>query len=83
MAEWAQQERRAIRAAAETIAREMEQRPYPVLAMAALAGYVAGGGLFSAWSRPLARAALGAFLVPGVRERLREAVGEVGTAAAG
>jgi hypothetical protein len=36
-----------------------------------MAGYVAGGGLFSSFTRPLARAALGVLLVPGIRERLR------------
>jgi hypothetical protein len=46
-------------------------QPYPVLALAAVAGYVAGGGLFSRLTRPLARAALGALLVPGVRDWLR------------
>jgi hypothetical protein len=46
-------------------------QPYPMLALAAMAGYVAGGGLFSRFTRPIARVALGALLVPGVRERLR------------
>ncbi len=49
----------------------VRERPYAVLALALMAGYVAGGGLFSRLTRPLARAALGALLIPGVRERLR------------
>ncbi len=53
------------------LAERVRERPYPVLALAAMAGYVAGGGLFSRWTRPLARAAMGALLVPSVRERLR------------
>jgi len=53
------------------VARVREQ-PYPTLALAAIAGYVMGGGLFSSVTRPMARAALGVLLVPGVRERLRD-----------
>ena len=51
--------------------RRVQERPYPMLALATVAGYVAGGGLFSSMTRPLARAALGVLLVPGVRDRLR------------
>ncbi len=60
----------------DTIGRSVQERPYPALALAVMAGYLAGGGLFSPWTRPLARAALGALLVPTVRERLRGLAGE-------
>ncbi len=69
--------------AGEALSRRVQERPYPVLALAAMAGYVAGGGLFSAFTRPLARAALGALLVPGVRERLRDMTGELRRPAGG
>ncbi len=59
------------------LARRVQERPWPVLGLAAMAGYVAGGGLFSSFTRPLARAALGVLLVPGVRQRLRGAAGEL------
>jgi hypothetical protein len=59
------------------LAGRLRERPYPVLGVAAAAGYVAGGGLFSSFTRPLARAALGALLVPGFREELRELAGEL------
>ncbi len=55
----------------ENLSRSVQERPYPVLALAMMAGYVVGGGLFSSMTRPLARAALGALLVPGVRDRMR------------
>ena len=55
----------------EALARRVREQPYPTLALAAMAGYVAGGGLFSRLTRPLARAAMGALLVPGFRERIR------------
>jgi hypothetical protein len=57
----------------------VRERPYPTLGLALAAGYVAGGGLFSSLSRLLARAALGALLAPGVRERLRGPSGELGS----
>ena len=56
----------------ETIGRRVQERPYPMLALGLMAGYVLGGGLFSPLTRPLARAAMGALLVPGFRERLRD-----------
>ena len=63
----------------ENIVRSVRERPYPTLLLAAMAGYVMGGGLFSHMTRPLARAAMGALLVPGFRERMfgrgAEAVG--------
>ncbi len=65
----------------ERLTRRVQERPYPVLGLAALAGYVAGGGLVSSVTRPLARAALGALLVPGFRERVRGLAGELGFAA--
>jgi hypothetical protein len=43
---------------------------------------VAGGGLFSPLTRPLARAALGLLLVPRFRERLRGVAAELGGAGA-
>ena len=55
----------------ERFGRRVQERPYPMLALALMAGYVFGGGLFSPLTRPLARAAMGALLVPGFRERLR------------
>jgi hypothetical protein len=67
----------------EGLVRRVQERPYAVLALAAMAGYVAGGGLFSPFTRPLARAALGALLVPGVRDRLRDVTEEFRTAQAG
>ncbi len=57
------------------IVRSVQERPYPMLLMAAMVGYVAGGGLFSRMTRPLARAAMGALLVPGFRERILGARG--------
>jgi hypothetical protein len=63
----------------ENIVRSVREQPYPTLLLAAMAGYVMGGGLFSRMTRPLARAAMGALLVPGFRDRMfgrgREAVG--------
>lgn len=56
----------------EALSQRVRERPYPLLALSLLAGYVAGGGLFSSSTRPLARVALGLLLVPGIRERLRE-----------
>ncbi len=61
----------------ETLTTRVRERPWPSLAIACMAGYVAGGGLFSSFTRPLARAALGALLVPGVRERVRGLVDDV------
>jgi len=54
------------------IRRRVQERPYAMLTLGLVAGYVAGGGLFSPLTRPLARAAMGALLVPGFRERLRD-----------
>ncbi len=53
------------------LARRVREQPYPMLSLAMTAGYVAGGGLFSSFTRLLARASFGAVLVPGFRERLR------------
>lgn len=58
-----------LRAALEHRVRE---RPISTLALAAAAGYVAGGGLSSPLTRPLARAALGAFGFPALRDWLTE-----------
>jgi hypothetical protein len=49
--------------------RGVQVRPWSMLLLSAAAGYVLGGGFFSRFTRPLARAALGALLVPGFRER--------------
>jgi hypothetical protein len=56
----------------EALAERVGARPYPWLALSLAVGYVAGGGLFSSFTRPLARAALGVLLVPGIRERLQD-----------
>ena len=71
MAEPLQDVSRQLTSLGEALARRVREEPYAVLALAVMAGYVAGGGLFSRFTRPLARAAMGALLVPGVRERLR------------
>ena len=67
----AENERRLLRPIWRLLARRLREQPYPVLALAVTAGYVAGGGLFTPFTRLLARAAVGALLVPGFRERLR------------
>ncbi len=61
----------------DAVGRRVQERPYPMLALGLLAGYVAGGGLFSSLTRPLARAALGALLVPQFRERVRDAAADL------
>lgn len=61
----------------DAVGRRVQERPYPMLALGLLAGYVAGGGLFSSFTRPLARAALGALLVPRFRERVREVAADL------
>lgn len=66
----------------EALGQRVQERPYPMLALAVMAGYVAGGGLFSSLTRPLARAALGALLVPAFRDRLRAVAAELRGAAA-
>ncbi|HEX9290629.1 MAG TPA: hypothetical protein VF904_13980 [Anaeromyxobacteraceae bacterium] len=58
-------------AVGDTLAQRIRERPYDMLGLAMVVGYIAGGGLFSSLTRPLARAALGALLVPGFRDRLR------------
>jgi hypothetical protein len=58
----------------ERLARE---RPYPVLALGVTAGYLAGGGFFSRFTRPMFRAVLAALLVPTVRERARRLMVEL------
>ena len=55
----------------EELGRSVQERPYPMLVLGLMAGYVVGGGLFSPLTRPLARAVMGALLVPGFRESLR------------
>jgi hypothetical protein len=72
MAESVQEAAEHLTSFGGAVIERVREQPYPVLALAAMAGYVAGGGLFSSFTRPLARAALGALLVPGVRDRLRE-----------
>ncbi len=71
MAEALQEATGQLTSAGSALVDRVRARPYAVLALAMMAGYVAGGGLFSRLTRPLARAALGALLIPGVRERLR------------
>ncbi|GEJ56233.1 hypothetical protein [Anaeromyxobacter diazotrophicus] len=65
----------------EGLGQRVQERPYPMLALGVFAGYVAGGGFFSKLTRPMARAALGALLVPGVRERLRGVAADLGARA--
>jgi hypothetical protein len=60
------------------VERRTQERPYPALALALVVGYVAGGGFFSPFTRPLARAAMGTLLVPGIRDRVREFVDDIG-----
>ena len=66
------------------LVRVVREQPYPSLLLALFAGYVLGGGLFSRLTRPLARAAMGALLVPGFRDRIaaagRQAVSMAGGA---
>ncbi len=71
MAEAMEQTRDRVSRVGDALTARMRERPYPVLALAAMAGYVVGGGLFSSFTRPLARSGLALLLVPGVRERLR------------
>lgn len=61
----------------DAVGRRVQERPYPMLALGLVAGYVAGGGLFSSLTRPLARAALGALLVPQFRERMRDVAADL------
>lgn len=65
-----------LRSIRDFVERSVRERPYTTLALAVVVGYGAGGGLFSRWTRPLARAAMGALLVPRFRERLRTAAGD-------
>jgi hypothetical protein len=77
MAESGEPVRGRLASLADAVVRQLRRRPYPVLGLAVMAGYVAGGGLFSPLTRPLARAAMGALLVPSVRERLRALADEL------
>ncbi len=61
----------------DTFGRRVQEQPYPMLALGIMAGYVLGGGLFSPLTRPLARAAMGALLVPGFRDHLRDLVADL------
>jgi hypothetical protein len=71
------EDRRLLRSIRRLLARRVRKQPYPMLSLAMTAGYVAGGGLFSSFTRLLARASFGALLVPGFRERLRRIAGEL------
>jgi 1,4-dihydroxy-2-naphthoyl-CoA synthase len=51
-------------AQAAELTRKLRERPYAVLGVAAVTGYLLGGGLFSRVTRPLVRMALGALVVP-------------------
>jgi len=75
--------RKLVRSIRAVLERSLRDRPYRVLALAAVAGYVAGGGLFSRLTRPLARAAMGTLLAPAVRERLLGGSRELGRMIAG
>ncbi len=68
--------RQVLRSIRHSLARELRERPYPVLALAVAAGCAAGGGLLSSFTQWLARAALGALVMPGLGERLRRIAGE-------
>ncbi len=70
-------ERRLLRSIWRLLARRVGEQPYLVLSLAMTAGYVTSGGLFSSFTRLLARAWFGALLVPGFRERLRRIAGEL------
>ncbi len=70
--------RRLLGSLRDLVERRVREQPYPSLAVAVMVGYGAGGGLFSRWTRPLARAARGALLVPGIRERLRAVAADAG-----
>ncbi len=64
--------------------RSLSERPYATLGLAALGGYMLGGGLFSSFTRPIVRAALAMLVIPAVREHLRGVVADVaGAQAAG
>jgi hypothetical protein len=65
--------RRCIRldALLRTMEREARERPYSALALALLAGYLAGGGFFSRFTRLMFRPAMGATLVLVVRDTMR------------
>jgi hypothetical protein len=83
MAEAVQEAGQQLQALVSMVTRRVQEQPYPVLGLAMMAGYVAGGGLFSRMTRPLARAAMGALLVPGFRQRVRDLAREVEPAATG
>jgi hypothetical protein len=61
-------------AQAAELTRKLRERPYAVLGVAAAAGYLLGGGLFSRVTRPLVRMALGALVVPRLQSRAARAV---------
>jgi hypothetical protein len=63
------------RAMTEELRRQLARDPCPLLGLAFGAGYVLGGGLFSAFSRPLARAAVGRLVWPLARDRMARAAG--------
>jgi hypothetical protein len=60
-------------AGAADLAHRTREQPYAVLGIAAFAGYVLGGGLFSRVTRPLVRLALGALVVPRLQSRASRA----------
>jgi hypothetical protein len=63
-----------------SILRSVQERPWPTLLLATMAGYVLGGGLVSPLTRPIARAAMGALLVPDFRQRILGEAGNLGQA---
>jgi hypothetical protein len=75
--------RQLLRSIRDMLGRRLRAQPYPVLAVAMVVGYAAGGGLFSRFTRPLARVAMGALLVPGFRERLGGGSGKPGRVVTG
>lgn len=61
------------------VQRYYEQNPYVVLAAAAGVGYVAGGGLFSPFTRRLVRIGMKAVFVPIAATQLKALTGGDGT----
>jgi hypothetical protein len=66
----------ALQDAGSAVTRTLQERPYVAIGLAMGLGYLAGGGLFSHWTRPLARVAMGLLLVPRIRDRLSHFLGD-------
>lgn len=61
------------------VQRYYEQNPYVVLAAAAGVGYIAGGGIFSPFTRRLVRIGMKAIFVPIAATQLKALTGGDGT----